>query len=170
MFQTFYVLPYNIYVHCQFCLTQRVFLSNPPQSTNQNIYISATVVSSVRFGESLLILCKNAKFDNISHFWKLNYDNTEMTSIFLFTFPYLGMNLQKFKPMKNMAKPTCFDWKPWIGENKVILRCFCSQRGLKMAKKEMFSPWLPENYEEHSFQNWHFFPNIEPPHLQSFKS
>ena len=67
---------------------QRVFCSNPPQSTNQNIYISATVVSSARFGESLLILCKNAKF--------------------LFTFPYLGMNLQKFKPMKNMAKPTFF--------------------------------------------------------------
>ena len=58
---------------------QRVFRSNPPQSTNQNIYISATVVSSVRFGESLLILCKNAKFDIASHFRKLNCDNTEIT-------------------------------------------------------------------------------------------
>ena len=58
---------------------QRILTSNPPQSTNQNIYISATVVSSVRFGESLLILCKIAKFDIASHFLKLNCDNTEIT-------------------------------------------------------------------------------------------
>ena len=58
---------------------QRICALNPMHSTNQNIYVSATVVSSVRFGESLLILCKNAKFDIASHFRKLNCDNTEIT-------------------------------------------------------------------------------------------
>ena len=71
----------------------------------------------------------------------------------LFTFPYLGMNFQKLNLMKNMDNPTFFDWKSYFGLKEDILKCFCSQRGLKMAKKEMFSPWLPVNYEEHSYQN-----------------
>ena len=79
---------------------------------------------------------------------------------FLFTFPYLGMNFQKLNLMKNMDKPTFFDWKSYFGLKEDILKCFCSQRGLKMAKKEMFSPWLPVNYEEHSYQNWQYFSNI----------
>ena len=71
------------------------------------------------------------------------------------------MNFQKLNLMKNMDKPTFFDWKSYFGLKEDILKCFCSQKGLKMAKKEMFSPWLPENYEEHSYQNWQFSLNID---------
>ena len=47
MFQTFYVLPYNIYVHCQFCLTSHFvskhflkshffsLITKPPQQRNE---------------------------------------------------------------------------------------------------------------------------------------
>ena len=84
-------------------------------STNQNIYISATVVSSVIFGESLLILCKNAKFDNISHFWKLNYDNTEMTSSFFVYISLFGHEFAKVQTHEKHGKTHIFwleimDW------------------------------------------------------------
>ena len=60
MFQTFYVLPYNIYVHCQFCLTSHFvskhflkshffsLITKPPQRRNEWCCLVSQLQTSMR--------------------------------------------------------------------------------------------------------------------------